>query len=144
MCTVVVVLVAVFHILFSSKFLELRYIHQQTTVIILEMAMISAYDGRFFLDKRLVRVGRVTHNGSCGYRCLAHFWGLTSWLKVVEWLYRDRDHAYITQQSKRIIVDLHNFIMDAFECDRENLNVPTHLYLTAAMRKSCLHIYYAL
>lgn len=98
--------------------------------------MISAYDTRFFLNKRLVRVGQVTHNGSCGYRCLAHFWGLRSWLDAVEWLYKDRNHAFITHQSKQTIVELRELIMDAYECDREDLDVPSHLYLTAAMRKS--------
>lgn len=101
--------------------------------------MICAYDARFFLDKRLVQIGGVTHNGSCGYRCLARFLGLSSWIEAVELLYKFRDHAYVTQQSKRIIVELRYLIMDAFECDRVGLDVPTHLYLTATMRKSIRH-----
>jgi hypothetical protein len=86
-----------------------------------------------------VRIGRVTHNGSCGYRCLARFLGLPSWLEAVELLYQFRDHAYVTQQSKRIIVELRCLIMDSLESDREGLDVPTHLYLTATMRKLFCH-----
>jgi hypothetical protein len=99
--------------------------------------MICAYDNRYFLDKRLVRVGQVTHNGSCGYRCLADFLGLSSWLEVVELFYKARDHAYVTKKSKSIISELR----DTFECDRIHLDVPTHLYLTATMRKSICHCY---